>query len=1306
MRPQKKKIMQDRKKLVTSLFPIFALMTASFLCLLGTIFLLMQTQPVKGYICRLAEDMAPEGQSLQVNGLGGILPFHIFLAEFSYSDRQGPVIHIQNLEFRSSVQGLLQGRIDISYLGLEKVRLFQIPSKGRGQGPEKGPWQLPELPLMVVKRLDLPFIAFDKDLLGQSAVFSLQGRCRVKGRQHISGELDLIRKDTRGLRANIKADYHEGSGRLDLEAGFSSPPKGLLLRNVPLTFDDRLKIQLQGKGRLDDWQGRLKMSSGSQDILATDFEIGRQVTGCQLKVKGNISPSPLLPENYKSKIQSLAKGLDFDLDLAWQKKRQIVTFKKCRLSLPPAEIDFNGTWRLDDSRLNISSSLEIPRLSEFKPVIGRDMAGELYLLASVKGPVRQPRIKGEAKLKEFFYSSFSLKQNRFSFSCLFGPKGLNSPWPRLDISVSGDCQGIKIKGQDIFGQPVSYGLDLKLFSGREIRIDQADILTQGVTASLKGDIKTDGSIRAELDVNSSSLNQIPYLKTSGLNGKIQIETILGGNLKRNGFSIRANGQITDLSGLCPQIDSIVGQEIKFETDNIVRPQGLIEINNFRVIGQNFQVLSQGLLNLANEQKCRINWQLSGLDLALLNLGQLEELTGDLKAKGLVQGPIRDPRLEAEAEISRLGLLGLAPSTAVISADIEGLTDRPKARIGFQLSRKGERIILDSDLSLGRQRLKVSNFRVRAPHTDLQGQGSFMLTPKVFQGDLHGQADSLAWIESFGFSPLPGRASLDFFSDGPFLKANLEISDVDLRKFPLIQGKRLQGMANVNFQAKGNWESPQLHFSVQAKGVKPVSISLPPASVALTGDLNEQGLNLQLMIKDEQDLDIQGKFSLPLRFRLRPLALQLPKTVKGDLSADLDLENIIQYLDLPGQSLDGKVHSRLSLSGRITKPEIQGSLEFENGRYENVLSGTILENIQLDVGIKNNVLDIQNLTALDGEKGKITGSGEVELASFSQIDYKISLSMDRAKLARLDTVEASVNGQLKVVGSLDKADIKGQLTIFPAKIRIPEPGPQKMDDFEVVNIQSWQSRQKHINKKTNQSYLSRCQLDIEVSIPNGLYVRGQGIDSEWRGRIHLTGTGRSPHINGDINLVEGEFSFLGENFELKKGQVRFTGAYPPDPILDMTAVQEKGDFTLMVNLSGSVSNIDISLESEPPYPQEEILSRFLFNRELSQITPVQAVQLALALKTLATGGSGVGVMGRIRQMLSVDELEIQQAEGSGGTVLGVGKYVNQDVYFKAEKTLADEGGKIIVDIELSPRFSLETEVGSTNMGGEIQWTFRY
>lgn len=405
-------------------------------------------------------------------------------------------------------------------------------------------------------------------------------------------------------------------------------------------------------------------------------------------------------------------------------------------------------------------------------------------------------------------------------------------------------------------------------------------------------------------------------------------------------------------------------------------------------------------------------------------------------------------------------------------------------------------------------------------------------------------------------------------------------------------------------------------------------------------------------------------------------------------------------------MNGKAHCRLSLFGRINQPDIQGSIELENGRYENVLSGTVLENIQLVVDIKNNVLNIQNLTALDGEKGKIIGSGKVELTSFSQIDYQLSLSMDRAKLARLDTMEATVNGQLEIDGSSDKADIKGQLTIFPAQIRIPEPGPQKMEAFKVANVEAWQSKEKKINKIKDHSYLSRCHLDIEVSMPNALYIRGQGIDSEWRGRIDITGTGQSPNINGYVNLVEGSFSFLGEGFELKKGRVRFTGAYPPDPILDMTAVQEKGDFTLMVNLSGSVSNIDISLESEPPYPQEEILSRFLFNRELSQITPVQAVQLALALKTLATGGSGVGVMGRIRQMLSVDELEIQQAEESGGTVLGVGKYVNQDVYFKAEKTLADEGGKIIVDIELSPRFSLETEVGSTNMGGEIQWTFRY
>ena len=60
----------------------------------------------------------------------------------------------------------------------------------------------------------------------------------------------------------------------------------------------------------------------------------------------------------------------------------------------------------------------------------------------------------------------------------------------------------------------------------------------------------------------------------------------------------------------------------------------------------------------------------------------------------------------------------------------------------------------------------------------------------------------------------------------------------------------------------------------------------------------------------------------------------------------------------------------------------------------------------------------------------------------------------------------------------------------------------------------------------------------------------------------------------------------------------------------------------------MSELDVQITSSPELPEDEILSRFLFGRSLSQISPVQALQIAAAIRSLS-GGDGTGVIDRLR-----------------------------------------------------------------------------
>jgi len=123
------------------------------------------------------------------------------------------------------------------------------------------------------------------------------------------------------------------------------------------------------------------------------------------------------------------------------------------------------------------------------------------------------------------------------------------------------------------------------------------------------------------------------------------------------------------------------------------------------------------------------------------------------------------------------------------------------------------------------------------------------------------------------------------------------------------------------------------------------------------------------------------------------------------------------------------------------------------------------------------------------------------------------------------------------------------------------------------------------------------------------------------------------------------------------------------------------------------------------PQDEILSRLLFNRDVSEISPAEAASLALAANRLR-GGGGFDLLGRTRDVLRLDTLDVGGGSEGEGTVRA-GKYIGDDVYLELEEGTAEQSGKARVEVEILPNLSLEAETGEDQQSGVgIKWKFDY
>jgi translocation and assembly module TamB len=223
----------------------------------------------------------------------------------------------------------------------------------------------------------------------------------------------------------------------------------------------------------------------------------------------------------------------------------------------------------------------------------------------------------------------------------------------------------------------------------------------------------------------------------------------------------------------------------------------------------------------------------------------------------------------------------------------------------------------------------------------------------------------------------------------------------------------------------------------------------------------------------------------------------------------------------------------------------------------------------------------------------------------------------------------------------------------------------------------------------------------------MFLTGRGLTSEWKGNLSVEGDTDAPVVTGDLSLVRGHADFLGKRFQLGRGVITFYGAVPPAAQLDVLAEARAKDITAQLELTGPLKNPNVKLSSDPELPTDEILARLLFGRSLTDITPFQAVQLALAANTLA-GGGGFDLMGRTKKILLVDQLELKNLEGDKNEVaISAGKYVSENVYLEVEKGLGPKSGKASLEWEATPNIGIETEIGeNADAGIGINWKWNY
>ena len=463
------------------------------------------------------------------------------------------------------------------------------------------------------------------------------------------------------------------------------------------------------------------------------------------------------------------------------------------------------------------------------------------------------------------------------------------------------------------------------------------------------------------------------------------------------------------------------------------------------------------------------------------------------------------------------------------------------------------------------------------------------------------------------------------------------------------------------------------------------------TTALMLDLQPQSVGWRLGTEDSPNLKIEGDGNLPLRPGESLVAIRPNMTapMQGRLDIQGSAKPLLSLITEEDAEPEGQLDARLDISGTLGNPQIEGQANGKALRLEIPELGTRLRGGRFTANFTNDTIDVSDVYVGDNKKGTLAGSGGFKLGEYAiplgRLDIKAKnfIALDRKDY------EGTVSGSLFFESENEAATLGGDVTVKQAEVKQFVAGRVAVVEIEVEEINGSMG-EIAVKEKVESAPIK---LDLRVRAPRNIFVRTRGLDVELELDVTIKGTMSEPELFGEANVRRGGYRIAGKELQFTEGGIEFNGSLN-DAKVNLKAETDTQNISASVNITGTVEDPEIELTSTPERPQDEILSALLFGRSVTELSTIEAAQLAGALAQFSGAGGGFDLMGGLRDALGVGQLSIGVGEDGQASFSG-GRYLAKDVYLQIFTGAGPDSTGAILDWELRKNLSLRSRVQSDN-----------
>jgi len=1242
---------------------------AGLVLLAGLGWAVLQTSWAHRLLAQAISDAASSDTvKVEVTGLEGWLPGAPRIARITVSDKAGIWLELEDITIDWHPLGLIGGTTEIARLSVNEMRWLRSPEGGTSEGSTSGS----SIPSLYVGRLEIKSLQVDEAVAGQKADLTFSGRVDLRDPAKRAVVALSLRQTDGDAIIEGDVDWNPGANIFRLSAQASDVAGGILPRLAGLPPEASLSVNLASSGALDDWTSALKADLGPDAVASGKGKIRKDGSWYRLEAALDARLKQIGPASWQPWIRG-----DWTLDLrAARNDAGAVRLDRLDVKSPAVSLNARIEGEGATAPLHVEARTEaLPRgpvdlvvravpersWSEVDgSILFEGKVTQGATAASFKGLLSPDTIKADVSLGPTELQALILGEGLLTVTARIG---LSRTTGALSAEGQGSIDGLML-GDAMLDGLIGGRADLSFAFDRDAdgRFGPARI---GVKASR---LSVDATLSGPLD--APALSATGEIAGKPLSASAVIETDQPGTIRVRKASL-ALGRVR-LAGDLQQASSGFSGDLRLMALN------LADISPF--LNADIDGPATGTFELSGapgRTELRIKLSAPSLRIDTTNFddltlnGRLRNPLGamslqlDAMAKGMNAGGLALERLVAKGE-GTLAAFDVAMTALHKGADFATRArlkiDRAPIRIALStasLQRDGRELRLAAPevLTIGPDGVDMSSVNFEA------GSGAVRIDGKVGrQMALSVEPRALPlWVVGLVAEPLP-----------------------------------VSGNVSGSIRLTGQASDPRSEFD------------LTLTSIATEGESAGSMRDVTLAARgstDRNGASVKGQVSGPRGARLA-FSGRIPfaetASINVELDGKLDVAMANAWLGASGERAAGRLTLSARVAGRLSSPTVSGSGTLSDGLFRSASAGLELRGIEASIAGSERRIVLSRLVASTPDGGAVAAEGTISMDAAAGYPVNLIVTANNAKLVSTTLTTLTADVQARMSGALMRDPlVSGTVSVDRWDIRVPERLAATLTPIKVTHRNAPPGLV--ISEEEEDEVVGSAlpfRLDIAVRAPREVFVRGQGIDAEFGGEARVGGTLDDPAVRGRFDLRRGAVNVLSQRIILSRGSVQFLGG--AEPALDIAGSVTKNGVAATVSVKGRAGDPQIALSSVPSLPQDEILSRLLFSKQTTQLSPFEAAQLAQVIGRWSGLNTGPDILERLRTVIGIDALTAT-TDQAGKTSVAAGSYLGRGVYVGVSEAA---GGSATVDVDLTDTIKLRGEAGTTGtkVGVAAEWEY--